>query len=138
MKAEVVSARCEGDKHLAERTPCRSIGTPVTRRGPLAKTGMWGKLPPEDIYMTDLDPNLITSGLSRDVTREGISVRLHINRLENQPGWALEVVNDKGTSTVWDELFETDDEADAAFRKTLAEEGIKAFLESATVIPFRR
>ncbi|WP_419826230.1 hypothetical protein [Sphingomonas sp.] len=88
--------------------------------------------------MADRDPNLITSGLSRIVTREGRSVRVEIYRLENRPGWALEVVNDKGTSTVWDELFDSDDAAEAAFRETLAEEGMAAFLDSAKVIPFRR
>lgn len=88
--------------------------------------------------MNDRDPNLITSGLSRDVTREGITLSVNIYRLEDRPGWALEVVNDKGTSTVWDELFDTDDEADAAFLETLTDEGMKAFLDSATVIPFRR
>jgi hypothetical protein len=88
--------------------------------------------------MPDRDPNLITSGLSRDVTREGMTVRVHIHRLEDRPGWALEVVNDKGTSTVWDDLFDTDDAADAAFRETLADEGMDAFRDSAQVIPFRR
>lgn len=88
--------------------------------------------------MSNRDPNIITSGLSRSVTQNGITVRVEIHRLENRPGWVLEVVNDKGTSTVWDELFETDDDADAMFRATLAEEGMSAFLDTATVIPFRR
>ena len=88
--------------------------------------------------MADRDPNLIISGLSREVTRNGVSVTVHINRLEDRPGWALEVVNDKGTSTVWDDLFETDAAADAAFRETLADEGMSAFQDSATIIPFRR
>ncbi len=88
--------------------------------------------------MADRDPNLITSSLSREVSRDGVAVRIEIYRLEDRPGWSLEVVNDKGTSTVWDELFETDDAADAAFQETIAAEGMIAFLDSATVIPFRR
>jgi hypothetical protein len=88
--------------------------------------------------MPDRDPNLIISGLSRDVTREDITVRVNIHRLEDRVGWALEVVNDKGTSTVWDELFDTDEDADAAFHETLADEGMTAFFDNATVIPFRR
>lgn len=88
--------------------------------------------------MADRDPNLITSGLSRSETREGITVRIEIYRLEDRPGWSLEVVNDRGTSTVWDDLFATDNDADAAFEKAIAEEGMKVFLDSATVIPFRR
>ena len=67
-----------------------------------------------------------------------MSVQVEIYKLEDRPGWALEVVNDKDTSTVWDELFDTDDAADAAFREALATEGMAAFHDSATVIPFRR
>ena len=88
--------------------------------------------------MADRDPNLITSSLSRDVSRDGVTVRVEIYRLEDRPGWGLEVVNDKGTSIVWDELFDTDDAADAAFRETVAVEGMTTFLDSATVIPFRQ
>ncbi len=88
--------------------------------------------------MGDRDPNLITSSLSRELSRDGVTVRVEIYRLEDRPGWSLEVVNDRGTSTVWDDLFDTDDAADAAFRETVAAEGMAAFLDSATVIPFRR
>lgn len=87
--------------------------------------------------MQDRDPNLITSGLSRTITRDGITVEVKIYRLEHDPRWALEVVNENGTSTVWDCLFDTDDEAFAAFELTLEEEGMEAFLdEEDNVIPF--
>ena len=88
--------------------------------------------------MADRDPNLIMSSLSREVSRDGVAVRIEIYRLEDCPGWSLEVVNDRGTSTVWDEVFETDDAADAAFHEAVAAEGMIAFLDSAPVIPFRR
>lgn len=45
-------------------------------------------------------------------------------------GWTLEVVKERGTSTVWDDPFDTDRDADAAFRDTLAREGIEAFLDA--------
>jgi hypothetical protein len=54
------------------------------------------------------------------------------------PGWALEVANDSSTSTVLDELFDTDDEADAAFRETVAAEGMVTFLDSVAIVRFRR
>lgn len=62
------------------------------------------------------DPNIVTSGLSGTVTEQGITVEVHIIRLEDEPGWTLEVVNHSGTSTVWDDPFVTDDAAWAAFR----------------------
>jgi hypothetical protein len=85
----------------------------------------------------DRDPNIVTSGLSRIVTRDGISVEVMIYRLEHDPKWALEVVNATKTSTVWDTLFDTDDDANEAFELTLAEEGIAAFDdERSNVIEF--
>lgn len=84
------------------------------------------------------DPNIVTSGLSGIVTEQGITVEVHIIRLEDEPGWSLEVVNHSGTSTVWDDSFATDDAAWAAFRHTVEQEGMRAFLDQAIVIPFRR
>jgi hypothetical protein len=88
--------------------------------------------------MEKREPNLITSGLSRHVTRDGITVELCIYRLENKPGWSLEVVNSAGTSIVWDDLFPSDGAANEEFLRTVAEEGMAAFLDSAKVVPFRR
>jgi hypothetical protein len=48
------------------------------------------------------------------------------------------VVNSAATSTVWDELFATDEDAYAEFERTVAEEGMQAFLDKGNVIPFRR
>ena len=88
--------------------------------------------------MEEREPNLVTSGLSRHVTRDGITVQLCIYRLETNPEWSLEVVNSAGTSIVWDDLFSSDDAANEEFLRTLAAEGMAAFLDNANVIPFRR
>lgn len=88
--------------------------------------------------MSEREPNLVTSGLSRRLTRDGISVEIGIHRLESEPGWSLEVVNAAGASIVWDDLFPTDEAALAEFDRTVAEEGMAAFLDSGKVIPFRR
>ena len=88
--------------------------------------------------MQQREPNIVNSGLSRKVARDGVTVQVQIYRLEDRPGWALEVVNEAGTSIVWDDLFASDDEADAAFRETVAQDGMRTFLDSAKVIPFRR
>ena len=88
--------------------------------------------------MEDSDPNIVTSGLSRTVTHAGVSVDLGIYRLEHDSKWAMEVVNQAGTSTVWDEQFDTDEEAHREFLRTIEEEGMEAFLGSDNVLPFRR
>ena len=84
------------------------------------------------------DPNVVTSSLSRVVSEQDVTVKVNIVRLEDEPGWSLEVENERGTSTVWDDTFATDDAAYAAFRQTVDEEGMRAFLDQAVVIPFRR
>lgn len=88
--------------------------------------------------MNEREPNLVTSSLSRRVTRDGVMVEIGIYRIETEPGWSLEVVNAAGTSTVWDELFATDDAALAQFERTVSEEGMVVFIDSGNVIPFRR
>ena len=84
--------------------------------------------------MTD-DPNIIISGLSKNFLIDGATFDFEIYRLENVPGWTLEVIDDEGTSTVWDEAFETDKAAHNCLIETIQKEGITAF-KGGTVIPF--
>jgi hypothetical protein len=86
----------------------------------------------------DRDPNIVSSSLSGVVREEGVTVRLEIYRLEHESQWSLEVINDAGTSIVWDIPFDTDEEARAAFRLTVEEEGMEAFLDKSNVIQFPR
>ena len=88
--------------------------------------------------MDQREPNLVHSGLSRIVTKDGVTVKVSIVRLENETSWSLEVVNSSGTSIVWDDLFSSDDDAFAEFERTVAEEGIRTFLDGGKVIPFSR
>jgi len=83
------------------------------------------------------DPDLIRSGLSRRVTVEGQEFHVEIYRLEHQTTWTLEVVDaEDGASTVWDDEFETAQNAMDVVLKTIEEEGLGAFRESADVIEF--
>ena len=88
--------------------------------------------------MADREPNIVTSSLSRRVSRDEVAVDVRICRLENDATWTLEVVNAAGTSTVWDDLFPSDDAANEEFLRTVADEGMAAFLDSANIVPFRR
>ena len=74
-------------------------------------------------------PELVKSSFSGSVTRQAITVRLEIYRLKDDPKWVLEVVNERGTSTVWDDLFDTDGAAYEAFEATVEQEGMGAFLD---------
>ena len=88
--------------------------------------------------MNPQDPKIVRSELSRTVRNDGIAVEVSIIRLEDESKWSLEVVNAAGTSAVWDDLFASDREAFSEFERTLAEEGMQAFLDKSNVIPFRR
>lgn len=85
--------------------------------------------------MADTDPTIIESTLSRTVSRDGITVRVLIYRLEHSPKWALEVVNDNGTSSVWDDLFDTDEAAFEAFAQAVVAEGMESFLDDDDEVP---
>jgi len=84
--------------------------------------------------MTERDPEIINSRLSRTVVWNGYRMQLEIYRLDDRPGWTLEVVNEVGTSIVWDDLFDSDDAAEATFRETLRTEGLAAFRDEGNVV----
>lgn len=88
--------------------------------------------------MSERDPNLVTSSLSGNQSQDGICVQVQIYRLESEAQWTLEVVNENGTSIVWDDQFASDDEAFRAFEQVVKEEGMATFDDSATIIPFPR
>ena len=48
----------------------------------------------------------------------------------------MEVVDEDGTSTVWDDLFDTDQAALDEVLKTIKEEGLSAFRDSGNVVSF--
>ena len=82
------------------------------------------------------DPNLVDSGLSQRTIIEGHEFKIEIYRLEHEPQWSLEVVDEDGTSTVWDDLFGTDQAALDEVLKTIKEEGLSAFRDGGNVISF--
>ena len=88
--------------------------------------------------MADRQLNIVASSLSRRVSRDGVAISVQICRQESEAKWMLEVVNAAGTSTVWDDLFPSDDAANEEFLRTVAGEGRAAFLDTAKAAPFRR
>ena len=88
--------------------------------------------------MKERIPNLVRSGLSGIVSKDHVTVEVIIVRLERESKWSLEVLNNAGTSIVWDNLFDSDDDAYAKFQQTVEEEGMRAFLDNQNVIPFKQ
>lgn len=78
------------------------------------------------------DRELEFSPLSGRVTRDGVTVQVHIYRFAGtNEGWTLEVVDHQNGSTVWDRAFDTDVEAYEAFERCIREDGIRTFTEDA-------
>lgn len=74
------------------------------------------------------DPKIIDSPFSQFVERDGQRVQVCIYRLESEPRWSLEVVASDRSSTVWDDLFEDDEDAYAEAMNAIEEDGIASFL----------
>ena len=71
----------------------------------------------------------VHSPLSQRVARDGIVVEIEIYD-DGKGGWLLEVVDEFGTSTVWDGSFATDSAALAEALKTIDTEGIVSVIGS--------
>jgi len=82
------------------------------------------------------DPNLVTSSKSQRVVIDGYPFSIEIYRLETDKLWSLEVVDQEGTSHVWEELFVSDKDARNAALQAIEEEGPIAFMRGDNVIPF--
>lgn len=71
--------------------------------------------------------DLIYSPLQQSYSAGAHRVEIHIYRMPDT-GWSLEVVDEHNNSTVWEDLFETDEEALAVALQELNEDGIDAFI----------
>ena len=79
----------------------------------------------------DDDSEIQRSEFSGPVTRDGLTVHVEICRMRiGDDGWSLEVVDDEGGSTVWDEIFPTDRDAYQEFERALEAEGLPGLLEA--------
>jgi len=76
------------------------------------------------------DVEIIHSPLEQNYSADGHSVRIQIYRCVDSQ-WSLEVVDERGTSTVWDDLFETDKEALEKAFMSIEAEGIGNFITNA-------
>ena len=75
---------------------------------------------------------MIVSPLSQRVTRDGTAVEVEIYG-DGKGAWLLEVVDEFGNSTVWDDSFTTDSAALAEALNVIDSEGIAAVIGSPPV-----
>ena len=74
------------------------------------------------------DPEIVMSPLCREIIKDGTRIQVDIYRGENETGWILEVIDEEDASTIWDEPFDTDQEALDTVIKVIELDGIRSFL----------
>ena len=84
----------------------------------------------------DDEPDFLESPLSQHVTRNGVTVRVDIYG-DASDRWILEIIDAENTSHVWDERFETEQQALDAALRALDEEPLE-FLGRTTHQPLNR
>jgi len=77
----------------------------------------------------DGDFTIIVSTLSTKIEDENTYVDIEIYRLRNDDFWTLEVVDEIGGSTVWDDKFRTDEAALKEALNTIEEDGLGSFMQ---------
>jgi len=84
------------------------------------------------------DPNLVYSNHGADIDIDGYRFEVQIFRAEHDAEWLLEVIDEVGTSHVWDETFEDDKEAFKVALQTIEEEGVHDFIRGGSnVVQFK-
>jgi hypothetical protein len=83
---------------------------------------------PYPMSKSDDEFTLIESKLSGFITRDDMTIEICIYRGDAERTWQLEVVNQEGTSIVWDDRFETEQAAMDEVKRTIETEGMASFL----------
>ena len=76
------------------------------------------------------DPEIVMSPLCREISGDGTKIQVDIYRGEDESEWILEVIDEENASTVWDEPFNTYQEALDEVMEVIEKDGIRSFLES--------
>lgn len=85
-------------------------------------------VPDESAFLNQTDYPIEHSPLERTITRDGVSVRVSIYRGPEDPGWILEIEDERGGSTAWDDLFDSDRAALDEALQTIEHEGIQSLI----------
>jgi len=70
---------------------------------------------------------LAISSLSQNLSADGKTVKVEISR-GDEGGWNLAIIDEFGTSTIWDEEFDTEAAALKEAKATIRDEGIDSLI----------
>ena len=81
--------------------------------------------------MNEPEPVLVMSDLSEELEDEGHLFEIQIYRFEEDETWTLEVLDEEGTSYVWNDSFPSDFAALVEAHKEIRSVGGRAFMDGA-------
>lgn len=76
----------------------------------------------------DDEPVVIDSGLSQEMEVDGYLFEVCIYRLEEETAWTLEVIDEEGTSHIWNATFASDFAAMVEAQKVIRTAGAERFM----------
>ncbi|PDT46659.1 hypothetical protein CO661_17275 [Sinorhizobium fredii] len=80
--------------------------------------------------MSESEEQYEFSEFSGEFVEDGVTVILRIYRpVGTNLDWMLEVLDEEGNTTVWEDTFDTDRDAFEEFLATVQRDGIRSFLE---------
>ena len=74
------------------------------------------------------DPEIEYSEWCQKISSGGKTLSVDIYRIKGTVGWSLEIVDEFGNSTVWDDLFESDAAAITEAKKSILEDTAGAYV----------
>jgi len=74
------------------------------------------------------EPEIELSDLSQVIISGGKNLSVEIYRIKGTEEWSLEIVDETGNSTVWDDTFSSDSAAITEAKKAILEETAEAFI----------
>ena len=76
----------------------------------------------------DQEPEIEYSDFCQKISSGGKNLTVDIYRIKGTKGWSLEIVDEYGNSTVWDDLFNSDSAAITEAKKSILEDTASAFI----------
>ncbi|GEM_PF-973929 len=76
---------------------------------------------------------IIQSPLSQTLTEDGITIEIIIFRDADEDEWTLEILDHNDGSTIWEDGFETEEEALEEALRAIEEDGIASFAKALAI-----
>lgn len=77
--------------------------------------------------MSNITP-ISSAELKKTISQDGFTVTIVISKVDGEPAWAIEIVDEFGGATMWDTTFPSTQAAMDAAMQAIDEHGIEAFL----------